>query len=128
VFIIKYRSLNFKAVKQHFLKYNIDKEKAIYAPKLNNADCGPIYKSNNKNTFFDKIENLMIGVILILQPILVVINITENSTLNLTLIGGAIFTYLLSVFIGIYAIQWSYIRLKCLYEIQKELGRTLTFG
>lgn len=126
-FIWRARCIDISNIKRNLLKYYVDKENALYAPKPAVGDIGSLYKETKEHHWVSKARYVLGMLLIYVGPILIGINMSSGVSDNAKLLGLSIFLYLGSMMIGIYMFLLYYTRLKCLYQIQKELGKKLRF-
>ena len=121
------RCIDIKSVKRDLLRYYIDKDKNIYSPKPDKGGISSLYKKTKKDSVIGKIRYGSVMLVIYTSPILIGANVSSAGNNNITLLATGVSLYLISMSGGIYMFLLYYTRLKCLYQIQKELGKKLRF-
>ena len=126
-FYLRSRDVDKPSIKKNMLKYFIDTKKNLYSPAPNKGGVGELYKRSRKDKVINRIKYCIVMLMVYIGPILIGINISSAGNINIKAVATLLFLYLLSLIFGVYIFLLYYTRLKCLYQIQKELGRKLRF-
>ena len=119
--------VDLKSVKRNLLTFFIDRDKGLYSPRPDNGDIGPLYKKTKKDSFINKIRYYFSMLVIYVGPAIVGMSMSSATSDNIRLLGGCLLAYFTTMIGGIYMFLLYYTRLKCLYQIQKELGKKLRF-